>query len=130
MTDYFHLWSRHVFDGKTVIKIDIDGIAIDQTTEKIISLVEIKCSAKVPVGEWVPFQKDYSNYRLLMDFADLLQVKMITIHHDVKDENRGVTDDTMVDVFTYFPNSSDDKMASFLASRQLITAKEAFLLTQ
>jgi len=103
--DLFHIWSRKAFAG--IRKTDIDLLLLNDK-EKMRALVEVKRSAKVPVGVWTPYPSD--PYDGLASFAQTWGVTLITVHHEiVSDENDGkFSADTLVDVFSYHPGSSFD----------------------
>lgn len=113
ISDSFHLWSRDAFDGRTVMKTDIDLLRIED--ERIKSIIEIKRSRKVPVGKWKPYidagsaNNDVNNYYMLMSFAGALQSSMITIHHEEMDNDATLTGEETADFFVYKPESAPNR---------------------
>jgi hypothetical protein len=105
VTDLFHVWSRASFAG--IQKTDIDFLLLDD--RGIRALIEVKRSAKVPVGEWMPYKQD--PYDGLAHFAQTWKVPLFTIHHTIVGEREGegeISYNTVVDVFEYHPHSPFD----------------------
>lgn len=103
--DPFHQWSRKFF-GNT-IKIDIDALAIQDN--RIVRILEIKRSPKVPVGRWVPYENDQNNYVLLAALARRLKVPLRVIHHSTDPNSfQSLSPDIEVDLFEYFPEENKD----------------------
>jgi hypothetical protein len=86
--DPFHIWSRLVFDGINVRKVDIDALVFKKDFNSLKSIIEIKRSSKIKVGNWTPFvsktgNTDYINYLLQMNLSKFMNCKFSTIHHEV-----------------------------------------------
>ncbi|MBY0596488.1 hypothetical protein [Bacillus bingmayongensis] len=110
INDPFHLWSRSVFSGTSVMKIDIDLLMLNQTMNQITSIVEIKRSARSPVGIWKPYinpqaNNDINNYFMMMSFANCLGVDFHTIHHEEVRTNVALNPNDNVDIFSYRPSN-------------------------
>lgn len=87
--DPFHIWSREVFDGISVRKFDIDAFILSQDHQEIVAIVEIKRSAKVGLGKWLPYMSrtgtnsDYWNYMMAITFSKMIGVTFTTWHHEL-----------------------------------------------
>ena len=112
INDPFHIWSRGAFDGRSVMKTDVDVLTLNMDLKTIKSLIEIKRSRKIPVGTWKPFinprssHNDCNNYFIMITLANLLDFYYYTIHHDIMDGEISFKEGDLVDLFTYKPDST------------------------
>jgi hypothetical protein len=88
INDVFHRWSREVFDGITVRKADIDALLLNETGDDIAAIIEIKRSAKKPLGHWTPYMEgtgntDYWNYIIGLTFSKMVAAHFLTFHHEL-----------------------------------------------
>jgi hypothetical protein len=131
INDPFHIWSRDVFDGISVRKIDIDAVIVNEKRDKITTIIEVKRSAKIKVGKWLPYisldvpNTDYWNYIMAFSLCKMLTCNFLTFHHEILEGN--LTDETKVDVFEFNSNTLiSSETINFFGSnnnRKVIKAK-------
>jgi hypothetical protein len=125
ISDPFHIWSRDAFDGRTVMKTDIDFLLI--RAGKISSVWEVKRSKIVRVGSWAPYinpnsNNDINNYLMLMSLSNLLKCKMLTVHHEEMDSQITFNGTERADFFVYNPQPSQDNLNIFALRKSSTTA--------
>lgn len=118
--DPFHLWSREAFDGHSVFKTDIDILTtkIEAKVEKIKTIIEVKRSNKVKVGQWQPYvdpnrANDINNYLITISLCNLLKANFLTVHHEVMDENAILNGNEVIDCFWHHPVPNQNTLDSF-----------------
>jgi hypothetical protein len=105
INDPFHIWSREVFDGVTVRKVDVDAIQLDEKKSFFRNIIEVKRSNKIKIGTWTPFinpgatNSDYWNYIMALNLCKLLTCKFITVHHEIVEGD--FSDDTEFETFEF-----------------------------
>lgn len=114
--DPFHIWSRAAFDGSTVMKTDIDFLLIKD--HKVDSIWEVKRSAKIKVGSWIPYvnpskPNDVNNYYMLMSLSNLLKARMITVHHEEMNADAVLTGEEKADFYVYTPGPNQNMLNTF-----------------
>lgn len=98
ISDPFHVWSREAFDGVQTRKADVDLIVLHNNA--LLNVVEIKRSDKRAVGRWNPYiTADRANYLLQFEFARLLEIGFVVVHHDKMDDCYDFTGEERVDIF-------------------------------
>lgn len=129
ISDPFHVWSRLVFDGASVKKVDLDALVFSEDRERVEFLLEIKRSAKIAVGKWTPYiVQDYANYVLDLSLCKTLGCQFMTVHHSVLDGE--FLDDNEVDVFEIATADMKDITSQMLTdfaspkNRSVITGQE------
>jgi hypothetical protein len=125
IADPFHIWSRDAFDGRTVMKTDIDFLLT--RNNKVSSVWEVKRSKAIQVGQWAPYinpntNNDINNYLMLMSLSNLLKCKMITVHHEEMDSTVAFSGNEQVDFFTYAPQPNQHNLNSFAVRKNSTTA--------
>lgn len=118
--DLFHVWSREAFAG--IQKTDIDLLLLDN--QRICTLIEVKRSAKIPVGQWSPYRND--PYDGLAHFAQTWGIPFFAVHHEIIDNSKFSTD-IPVDVFEYNPASPFDFARFSRESNRRVMTLQDFL---
>ncbi len=122
INDPFHLWSREAFDGRSVYKTDIDLLTLTPPSpgraQKVKTIIEVKRSAKNPVGKWKPYvdlarYNDANNYLITMTLCNLLKANFYTIHHDAMDDAYDFTGNERIDMFSYKPGPDQATLRTF-----------------
>lgn len=121
IVDPFHKWSRSVFDGITVRKLDLDAITLTEDLLSIKSIIEIKRSKAIKVGKWLPYMSkqlgnsDYWNYIISFTICKIMQCDFFTFHHENIDREMPLKDEDKVDQFSFRFSSliSDETITSF-----------------
>lgn len=121
INDPFHVWSRLVFDGVSVRKIDIDAIILSPELDKINSFIEIKRSNKNPIGKWTPYMKktsgnsDYWNYIMCFSLCKILMCDFVTFHHELMKKEDVFKEDTAIEAFVFGKNTliSEETISHF-----------------
>ena len=135
--DPFHVWSREIFHGDFVQKIDVDAIVLDPSNSKIETVLEVKNSPRVAVGKWLPYisgsNNDRVNYLMQINFAKIIGCNFVTVHISKKDHEELNEDDTF-DCFllTYEEmrnNTLDASLAIFAAEKNRKIYKVSKLLS-
>lgn len=133
INDPFHVWSRSIFDGIGVRKLDIDAITLSEDKRLIKTIIEVKRSKTVPIGKWLPYisthgNTDYWNYIITFTFCKILRCDFVTFHHEVMDNNVEFQDDFKVEQFPFrFSTIISNETVSYFGSvknRVIISAKE------
>lgn len=106
INDVFHRWSRDVFDGISVRKADIDAILLNEKRDAIDAIIEIKRSARKPVGHWTPYMEqtgntDYWNYIIGLSFSKMVAAHFLTFHHGLMKTEDIFTEETKVELFAF-----------------------------
>jgi hypothetical protein len=98
ISDPFHIWSRNAFDGIGTRKADVDLLILKEN--RITKVVEVKRSDKRGVGKWNPYiTSDRANYLLQIEFARILEVDFLTVHHEFMNSSYEFTGEERIDVF-------------------------------
>lgn len=109
--DPFHVWSRLVFDGVNVRKVDLDAIILTEDRNDIKSIIEIKRSRKVGIGKWKPYvdreavRSDYWNYIMCLSLAKILGADFLTFHHEIMEADIEFDDNSIVELFEFKKNT-------------------------
>lgn len=117
--DKFHIWSRNVFDGCCISKIDVDMFVLKNKTPH--AFVEIKRSDKRTLDDWYPFDDDLTGYLNQLTFSKKTGLNFFTVHH--RNKHKEFSDNDMINVFNFSPGEGTDKSISFskmvLSKRQI-----------
>lgn len=133
INDVFHRWSREVFDGVAVRKADIDAILLNEKGNAIEAIIEIKRSAKDPVGHWTPYMApsgntDYWNYLIGLTFAKMVAAHFLTFHHGLMKQEDIFTEETKVELFAFkaptIVCSETIRLFASGANRKIYTGKD------
>lgn len=131
--DPFHVWSREVFDGIMVRKADIDALLLTETGDAISAIIEIKRSAKNPIGQWTPYMEpkgntDYWNYMIGISFSKMVAAHFLTFHHELMMADNAFTEETKVELFTFKAPAivCKESLEAFAATanRKILTGKD------
>lgn len=106
VTDPFHLWSSHIFDGCCVVKTDLDMVAFKNGKPKAV--IEIKRSTKVNLHTWQPYDNDITGYLSQIHWAANHDLYFYTVMHDCYPEKNGKTmqDQTSINTFALAPKNA------------------------
>jgi hypothetical protein len=133
INDVFHQWSREVFDGISVRKADIDAILLNENKDAIEALIEIKRSAKNPIGHWTPYMEqtgntDYWNYIIGLTFSKMVAAHFLTFHHGLMKTEDIFTAETKVELFAFkaptLVCSETIKVFASAANRKIYSGKD------